>query len=371
MSGKIRVLVVDDSVVARKLVSEQLARVPEIEVAGTAADGNIAMTRIRELSPDAVVLDIEMPGMDGLRTLEAIRKERKDLPVVMFSTLTEHGARVTLEALDKGASDYVAKPSALRGDTLSGIVEGSLAPKLIALARAKQRPPLGSQVRAPAPANHAPAPGSHRRVRPQIPPKVVVIASSTGGPTALAEVTRRLPATFPLPILIVQHMPPVFTRCLAERLSQQCPLPVREAQGGETVRPGEILLAQGGRHLEVVRSGETVKTRLTDAPPENSCRPAADVLFRSAAQVYGPAVLAVVMTGMGQDGFLGTKEIVNAGGRAIAQSAATCTVWGMPRVVEQAGLADYIVPLTEMAAAMANLARASVFGMRAVRPGGG
>ncbi len=196
-------------------------------------------------------------------------------------------------------------------------------------------------------------------VRPRVlmPVRAVVIAASTGGPTALAEVIPRLPADFPVPVLVVQHMPPVFTKCLAERLESQSKLLVREAQGGEIVRPGTVWIAPGARHLEVVQEGDAIVTRLTDAAPENSCRPAADVLFRSALKAYGGGLLAVVMTGMGRDGFAGTAEILSAGGRSIAQSGPTCTVWGMPRAVEQAGLADQVAPLTEIAQAIVHTAR--------------
>lgn len=365
----VRVLVVDDSVVARRLIADSLARAPGIEVAGTASDGSIALTRIAELSPDAVVLDIEMPRMDGLETLERIRKTRPDLPVVMFSTLTERGARTTLEALDKGASDYVTKPSALRGETVQSVVEMILAPKLLALVKARASraraaaprsrgsiPPAGS----PPSVSSLPPPIPARPiVRPRVllPLRAVVIAASTGGPTALAEVIPRLPADFPLPVLVVQHMPPVFTKCLAERLEAQSKLLVRESQGGEIVRAGTVWIAPGARHLEVAQEGDAIVTRLTDAPPESSCRPAADVLFRSALKAYGGGLLAVVMTGMGRDGFLGTAEILAAGGRSIAQSGPTCTVWGMPRAIEQAGFADQVVPLADLAAAILHTAR--------------
>ena len=363
----VRVLVVDDSVVARRLIADSLGRAPGIEVAGTASDGSIALTRIAELSPDAVVLDIEMPRMDGLETLERIRQTRPDLPVVMFSTLTERGARITLDALDKGASDYVTKPSALRGETVSGVVEQVLAPKLLALAKARAtraHGPAAARTNGAAPSsatmssNPPPMPAKPiQRPRVLLPLRAVLIASSTGGPTALAEVIPRLPADFPLPVLVVQHMPPVFTKCLAERLESQSKLRVREAQGNEPVRPGTVWIAPGARHLEVAQEGDQIVTRLGDGPPENSCRPAADVLFRSAVKVYGGGLLAVVMTGMGRDGFAGTTEVLGAGGRSIVQSGPTCTVWGMPRAVEQAGLADQVVPLNDLASAIIQTAR--------------
>ncbi len=369
----IRVLVVDDSVVARRLIADSLGRCDGIEVAGTAADGSIALTRIADLSPDAVVLDIEMPRMDGLQTLERIRKTRPDLPVVMFSTLTERGARATLDALDRGASDYVPKPSAVRGETLANVVETILAPKLLALVkaryersrRARSAGAATSQYPAPPsfpPSTPLPVPLPQRpfsRPRTAVPARAVVIAASTGGPTALAEVLPRLAADFSVPVLVVQHMPPVFTRCLAERLGAQSPLKVLEAEGNEIVRPGTIWIAPGGRHLEIFQDGDMILTRLTDAEPENSCRPAADVLFRSASKVYGAALLAVVMTGMGRDGMAGTAEIVSRGGRCLVQSGPTCTVWGMPRAIEQAGLADQVAPLSELGAAITNAVRPS------------
>jgi len=197
------------------------------------------------------------------------------------------------------------------------------------------------------------------------PPRIVVIAASTGGPNALVEFLPALPAHFPLPIVLVQHMPPVFTRCLAERLDPRCGLRVLESQGEEPLRPGTVWIAQGGRHIEVARAGTDFVTRLTDAPPESSCRPAADVLFRSAARVFGPSVIAVVMTGMGQDGLLGAGEIVAAGGRVLVQDRASCTVWGMPRAVEQAGLADLVVPLRELASVLTSQVTASSLALRA------
>jgi two-component system chemotaxis response regulator CheB len=361
----LRLLLVDDSSVARRLVSAALSRHPGIEVAAMAATGEIALAKLGPTAPDAVVLDIEMPGLDGIETLRRIRAIDKSLPVVMFSSLTERGACATLDALAAGANDYALKPSLERGETLEAVIRDLLVPKLQAVT-AQRDPRPRAPVHAPVAAPLVPAPP--RPAAPRVTPEVVVIASSTGGPNALGEVLPALPADLPVPVLVVQHMPPVFTRCLAERLDGRGPLRVREAAGGEDVSPGTVWIAPGGLHLEVARDGNgSVKTALSEAPPENSCRPSADVLFRSAARVFGPAVLAVVLTGMGDDGARGARTIVEAGGRAIAQSGPTCVVWGMPKAVEDAGLADGIVPLKEVARAIADRVRDRGVKLRAAR----
>ena len=343
---KIRVLVVDDSVVIRRLLTDILKQDPEIEVAGTAPNGRIALAKLPQLNPDLVTLDIEMPELDGLATLPELRKDYPKLPVVMFSTLTERGAAATLEALTRGASDYVAKPANV-GSVAAAMqsVKEQLIPKIKALAAAS-RP---STAQGPPAATERPARRTPQTPRTAQRTDAVVIGSSTGGPQALAAVLTRLPASFPVPIVVVQHMPPVFTRHLANRLDQQSALQVVEAAGGERLEPGQVLIAPGGSHLEVQRSGVAVVTGLHQGPPENYCRPAVDVLFRSAATVFGAGCLAVVLTGMGQDGLRGGEHIVDAGGTLLAQDEASSVVWGMPRAVSQAGLADETLPLESIA----------------------
>lgn len=353
---KIRVLIVDDSTVVRRLLSDALSTDPAIEVVGTAANGKIALDKLPQVSPDVVTLDIEMPDLDGLATLPLIRKTYPRLPVIMFSTLTRKGAVDTLNALSLGASDYVTKPSN-SGSVTAGIaaVKNELIPKIKGLCAfvepsakrpaTKLVPPAGSAGKLPPP-----------RVR------LLVIGVSTGGPNALTEVFREMPCDFPVPIVVVQHMPPVFTRHLAERLDSVSPLTVWEAQGGEILQPGTALLAPGNHHLELRASANGWVTRLQQGPPENSCRPAVDVLFRSAAQLAGTGTFGVVLTGMGQDGLRGCEAIRHAGGRVLAQDEASSVVWGMPGAVAQAGLADHIVPLQQVARELVRVCRKNVAG---------
>jgi two-component system chemotaxis response regulator CheB len=332
---KIRVLVVDDSVVFRRLVSEVLSADPLIEVVGTAANGRIALQRLPQVSPYLVVLDVEMPELNGLDTLTELRKVYPRLPVIMFSSLTERGAVETLEALARGATDYFTKPTNQGGLEASlRVIREELIPEIKALCRPKD-PPATLPVFAP-PAT----PGLPGRV------EIVVVASSTGGPNALADVFRSFPSAFPVPVVVVQHMPPMFTRLLAERLSAQFPVKFEEGRAGGTLAPGHAWVAPGDFHLIVVRDGGQVRVALHQDPPENSCRPAADVTLRSVAQVYGPGTLAVVLTGMGQDGLRGCEAVKAAGGQVIVQDEATSVVWGMPGFVARAGLADRVLPLS-------------------------
>jgi len=339
--AKIRVLVVDDSVVIRKLLTEHLGSDPDIEVVGTAPDGKIGLAKIPELNPELVILDIEMPVMDGLETLAALRKTYPKLPVIMFSTLTERGASATLDALTLGANDYATKT--LDKNNAKEQVATQLAPKIKALCRREQRltpaAASGSEVGKPL----------FTSSKPPGPIDVVAIGVSTGGPNALATVVAGLPQDFPVPIVIVQHMPQMFTRLLAERLSALGGLEVREGIAGQELLPGQIWLAPGGFHMEVEKHLNAVTLRIHDGPFENSCRPAVDVLFRSVAAVYGSRALAVIMTGMGQDGLRGCEAIREMGGRIIIQDEATSVVWGMPGAVSRADLADKTLPLADLA----------------------
>ncbi len=349
----IRVLVVDDSVVIRRLVSEILAADPRIDVVGTAQNGQVALTKMADLMPDAVTLDIEMPIMDGIACLRELRKKYPRLPVVMFSTLTERGASATLDALAAGASDYVTKPANVGSVTESRQnISEQLIPKLIALTGARRLVIRSGPVTPPAPvpsaANGVPAPAGATGKRTAA-FSVLAIGSSTGGPDALAKLLSALPADLPVPIVVVQHMPPLFTRMLAQRLDSNCPLSISEAAEGDLVERGRVLIAPGGRHLEVRSKGATVVAHLTDDPPENFCRPAVDVLFRSVSAVYRNRTLGVVLTGMGRDGALGATTIRNAGGEMFAQDEATSVVWGMPGAVVGAGQADRVLPLDQMA----------------------
>jgi two-component system chemotaxis response regulator CheB len=373
----ISVLVVDDSVVIRRLVTDALAEDPEIRVVGTAPNGRVALAKIEQLRPDLVTLDIEMPVLDGLSTLRELRPRYPRLPVIMFSTLTAAGASATLDALAAGASDYVTKPSNVGSfEESKRSVREQIIPRIHALcerghARRPRRdsapsgpgaaPATGGFTFPPAmpglagvprsgnaSARTSGAPSTANRPRTER-VDVLAIGCSTGGPDALSKVLQAIPATLPVPIVVVQHMPPVFTKMFAERLNRTCALEVVEAAGEEQVRPGTVYIAPGDFHLEVVRSGTSVLTKLHTGPPENFCRPAVDVMFRSVAQAYGGKVLATVLTGMGQDGRRGAEVLRAEGAEIVAQDEETSVVWGMPGAVTHAGLADVVLPLPEIA----------------------
>lgn len=341
--SRIRVLVVDDSVVIRRLVTHALEEDKRLEVVGSAANGVLALQRITQLCPDVVTLDIEMPEMDGIQTLRQIRRLYPRMVVIMFSTLTERGAAATLDALAAGANDYVPKAANCGSlDVSLTSLRQELVPRIHQFFRMETAVPSAPQVSTAAAAT---AP----RKAVGAPRKAVVIGVSTGGPAALAVVLPMLPKNFPLPVLIVQHMPPMFTRLLAERLDKLSALHVVEAEEGLEVTAGKAYIAPGGLHLSVRREGDRVLTKLSGAPPENSCRPAADVLFRSAAETWGGAVIAAVLTGMGQDGLRGVENLRSRGASVIVQDEASSVVWGMPGAVARAGLAERVVPLGSVA----------------------
>jgi two-component system, chemotaxis family, protein-glutamate methylesterase/glutaminase len=341
----IRVMVVDDSVVVRRLVSDVLSADPRIEVVGTAANGKVALAKIPQLNPDLITLDVEMPVMDGLETLVELRRSYPRLPVVMFSTLTERGATATLDALERGADDYVTKPANVGSVTESmAAVRAELVPKIIGLCGRRL---LG---RAPVPASTRPLATSVPK--PEARADVVAIGVSTGGPDALTQVLTALPSDLPVPVVVVQHMPPVFTKQFADRLDAKCEIRVSEAVSGELLEPGHALVAPGDFHLRVHRRGDQVRVGLDQGTPENYCRPAVDVLFRSVAQAYGRNVLGLVLTGMGSDGARGAGVVAQAGGSVYVQDEPTSVVWGMPGSVVAAGLADKVLPLREVAPAI-------------------
>jgi two-component system chemotaxis response regulator CheB len=353
-------MVVDDSVVVRKIVTDVLSQDPAITVVGTAPNGRLAVTKLEQLKPDLVTMDIEMPDMNGIEAVRAIRGGRgagggsklSRVPIIMFSTLTERGASATLDALSAGANDYVTKPANV-GSVAQSMesVRQQLVPKIKALTG---RPMTSGPAAAPVAAPVAVRPPTPRTGAPKE-PAVLVIGSSTGGPEALTKVLPLLPATLPVPVLLVQHMPPVFTRQFAQRLDRLCALTVVEAGDGTPIAPGTVHIAPGDFHLTIGTSGAAKRTALNQAPPENFCRPAVDVLFRSAVAAYGGAVLGVVLTGMGSDGRTGAGQIREAGGSVIAQDQATSVVWGMPGAVTQAGFADEVVPLGRVAEAILRL----------------
>jgi two-component system chemotaxis response regulator CheB len=347
---RIRVLVVDDSVVIRRLVANSLELDPTLELVGTASNGVIGMQRIEQLNPDVVTLDIEMPEMDGLEMLRRIRHDFPRIRVIMFSTLTERGAAKTLEALTLGADDYVAKVSNQGSLDLSiARLREEMIPKI------KQFFRLPDQAHGSAASDTAYAPAAPSAARDKsgfqkmgVRPKAVVIGVSTGGPTALGAILPALPADFALPVFIVQHMPPLFTRLLAERINATCKVPAEEATQDSLVGPGKILIAPGDFHMKLASNGSGIRVVLDQGPRLNSCRPAVDALFTSAGEVYGGAVLAVILTGMGQDGLRGVRTLKALGATVLVQDEASSVVWGMPGAVADAGLADRVLPLDDV-----------------------
>ncbi|MGC1463287.1 MAG: chemotaxis response regulator protein-glutamate methylesterase [Terracidiphilus sp.] len=367
--NRTRILVVDDSAVMRSLLRSVVSSDSTLEVAGTAADGASALSGLALNRPDLILLDVEMPVMDGLVTLKELRKQGHKMPVIMCSSLTQRGASVTIEALAGGASDYVTKPAGQSGrEAAFRALAQDLIPKIHALTNPAQQDSLNRSQR-PAPFQpRAVFPGAARSplslpltqsrsqlFRPQpisTVPAVVVVGVSTGGPAALDVLLPTLPANFALPVLIVQHMPELFTRLFAERLNGRCNLSVCEAAESDPVRAGTIYIARGNWHLEALAASTPnapPTLHLTQGPLENHCRPAVDVLFRSVARLYGTGVLAVVLTGMGSDGANGCRLIREQGGSVLAQDEASSTVWGMPGAVVNAGLAHKVLPLDAIA----------------------
>lgn len=353
---KIRVLVVDDSSTMRRIITDVLSADPELEVVGTAANGRIALEKLPELKPDVMTLDIEMPEMDGLQTVPHVKRSHSRLPIIMFSSLTEQGASHTLQALALGAADYVTKPTAqgAAGDLKSTIAE-ELIGKIKALTRNSRR---GLSTSAPTGVTAVSAPQVIPLPSTPCVAQIVAVGVSTGGPNALPEVIGRLPKNFGCPIVVVQHMPPTFTKMFADRLNGSSELTVCEAHDGQELQPGAVYVAPGGYHMFLKRDAATnvVRVALNQDAPENSCRPAADVLFRSVAELYGERALAVVLTGMGQDGLRGCQAIAAAGGSVLAQDQATSVVWGMPGAVVNAGLARAVLPLDKVAAGVIDAA---------------
>jgi len=335
---KIRVLIVDDSAVARRAIRDALSQDPEIEVIDVACDAYVAREKILKLDPDVITLDLEMPRMDGLTFLR-ILMEHHPVPVVVISSLTPQGSAKAMEAMEAGALDVLAKPN---GSQTLGEVAYQLAYHVKAASRARLRPrgsETGAVVLPPASQFSPPGGFSARRV--------IVIGASTGGVEALRFLLPRLPDGLP-PIAVVQHIPPNFSRLMAERLNDLCPFEVREAAEGDTFRPGLCLVAPGDFHLALVPFGRSYRARLTQSPPVHHCRPAVDVLFRSAAEHAGAEAVAVLLTGMGVDGARGMQALRMAGARTLAEHKDSCVVYGMPQAAIKLGAADEVVPLQSM-----------------------
>ena len=357
----LRVLVVDDTIMYRKVVGDILAEMPGVEVVGTANNGKIALTRIASLKPDLITLDVEMPVMNGLETLQEIEKSFPDVGVIMLSNLTKRGSDITMKALELGAFDFIPKPDSDAMQANVQTLKGALMPRVKAYAKRlelklllKQRTrPSGAAAPAPQPAVVATAVPSRRTGKS----KAVAIGISTGGPNALTKMLPQLPR-LGVPVFIVQHMPPVFTKSLAESLDAKCQYEVREAEHNEIVRPDVIYIAPGGRHMKVaVGSGGNKIIQITDDPPENNCKPAVDYLFRSVAREYGALSTGVVMTGMGGDGTLGLKVLKSFGAVTIGQDEETCVVYGMPKTAAEAGVVDVVAPLQMIASEIVRTVR--------------
>ncbi|MFN8573769.1 MAG: chemotaxis response regulator protein-glutamate methylesterase [Gemmatimonadaceae bacterium] len=358
----IRVLIVDDSAVIRGTLGKIIDAEEDLQVATTAPNGRMALDALRHTPVDVVLLDIEMPEMDGLTALPQILAQHPDIRVVMASSLTQSGAAITMQALSLGATDYIAKPAAKLGTAALSSAQKEIVSKIRAIGRAGR-----AQKGKAAPSASRPATALGARplvsvstalagaVGSELTPRIIAIAASTGGPNALADVLSGLPADFPLPIVITQHMPPLFTGLLAQRLARDAKRPAVEAIDGMEMRPGVTYVAPGDYHMLVQTHEGKPYLRLTQTAPENHCRPAADPMLRSVAAVYGASALTVVLTGMGEDGKRGCEEIRQRGGRVIAQDEATSVVWGMPGAVATAGLAHYVLPLPEIAHKIASL----------------
>ncbi|MGJ4905319.1 protein-glutamate methylesterase/protein-glutamine glutaminase [Bradyrhizobium sp. HKCCYLRH2060] len=365
----LRVMVVDDSVVIRGMISRWIASEPDMVVAASLRTGLEAVNQIDRVNPDVAVLDIEMPELDGIAALPKLLAKKKNLAVIMASTLTRRNAEISFKALSLGAADYIPKPESTREASAADNFHYDLIQKIRN---------LGAKARRAAPAPHAPAaspivpqvqglrpaPTARPMVAPVAPavptqlarrsfssqmPKVLLIGSSTGGPQALMSLVTELgPVIDRFPVLITQHMPPTFTTILAEHLARSSRRPAHEAVDGEVVKPGQIYLAPGGRHMRVARHGADVVIALDNGPPVNFCKPAVDPLFMSAIEVWQGSTLAVILTGMGSDGMRGGKDIVAAGGSVIAQDEATSVVWGMPGAAANAGICAAVLPLNQI-----------------------
>lgn len=361
----LRVMVVDDSAVIRGLISRWIEAEADLTVVASIRTGLDAVNQVVRVDPDVVVLDIEMPDMDGISALPLLLEKKRNLVIIMASTLTRRNAEISFKALSLGASDYIPKPESTREISAADVFKRDLIEKIRHLGARLRRPavvvspplsPVAQPVRAPLPRTSTgtmpPVAQPKLMVRPftAVVPRVLVIGSSTGGPQALMNLVAGIgPVIDQHPVLITQHMPPTFTTILAEHLARASGRPAHEAVDGEVVKAGQIYLAPGGRHMRVVRSGTSTVIALDDGPQINFCKPAVDPLFASAAEVWQAGILAVVLTGMGADGAKGAKTIVDAGGNVIAQDEATSVVWGMPGAVAHAGVCAAILPLDQIA----------------------
>lgn len=348
----IRALVVDDSALYRKFVSSVLTEIPGVDVIGTASNGRVGLEKIESLKPDLITLDQEMPELDGLGLLRDLSVRNIQVATIMISSMTDDGAKTTNTALQLGAFDFVLKPAGKGPEESRQQLKADLTPKIQAFVASIQRKTSRACT---VPARQVTTRGESaidRMVKSvgsiRQPPKIVGIGVSTGGPAALNRMLPRLPGDFPCPIVMVQHMPPKFTKSLADDLNRLCALEVREASEGMIAEPGQILIAPGGSHMRIAKLGGKAIVQITDDPPERNCKPAVDYLFRSIAHTYGERSVGVILTGMGDDGTLGCKLLKRKGAKIITQDEASCVVYGMPRSVFEAGLSDEVASLENM-----------------------
>jgi two-component system, chemotaxis family, protein-glutamate methylesterase/glutaminase len=358
-------MVVDDSVVIRGMISRWIDAEPDMKVAASLRTGLDAVNQIERIKPDVAVLDIEMPELDGISALPQLLAKKRDLIIIMASTLTRRNAEISFKALSLGASDYIPKPESTREAAAADIFHHDLIQKIRHLGAKVRRSPVASPPLAPAldrvreplvkPALAGQTPLMRRPFSMQA-PRVLLIGSSTGGPQALMNLVTEIgPVIDRFPVLITQHMPPTFTTILAEHLARSSRRPAHEAVDGEVIKPGRIYLAPGGRHMKVGRHGSEAHIVLDDGAPVNFCKPAVDPLFTSAIDVWQGAIMSVILTGMGSDGMRGGKDIVAAGGSVIAQDEATSVVWGMPGAAANAGICAAVLPLNQIAPKLVRL----------------
>jgi len=369
VTRRIRVMLVDDAVVVRGLFARWVESEPDLDVVATLRTGREAANQIERVDPDVVVLDVDMPDLDGIAALPLLLEKKPDLVVIMASTLTRRNAEISLRALSLGAADYIPKPGSNREVSASTAFRRDLIEKIRQLGQRVKRTRVSAQpTRAPLESKFAPSivppgveevdgpPSITLRAMPTMPPRVLLIGSSTGGPQALNALIADIGSIIQrVPVLITQHMPPTFTTVLADHLARTGKCPVHEAMDGEEIVSGKVYLAPGGKHMRVARRDGSAVIAIDDGPMVNFCKPAVDPMFASAARIWGSMVLALVLTGMGADGLSGARAIVAAGGHVFAQDEATSVVWGMPGQVTNAGLCSAVLPLPEIAGKLTRL----------------
>jgi two-component system chemotaxis response regulator CheB len=362
----LRVFVVDDSVLFRRVISDALSSIPGVEVIGNAANGKLALQRIGTLKPDLLTLDIEMPEMDGLAVLDALSSMGVEMSVLVVSALTQRGGQLTMKALEKGAFDFITKPEGASPEESRDLIVKELAPRLRAVMhraeiRSLLRTTAGRQTPA-APASVSPQPEIIAQRSGLLPltwrPAMILVGVSTGGPNALTQVLPSIPGDLGVPLFIVQHMPPLFTQSLADSLAAKCEIGVKEAAPQELAEPGIAYIAPGGKQMRIRPAPEgRIEIEITNDPPENNCRPSVDYLFRSASNHFAGRAMAVILTGMGSDGTLGLRLLKRNGCFVVAQNEASCVVYGMPKAAVDAGVVDVISPLGAVAAEIVRATR--------------